>query len=113
MSEYTNSAAGSSACSYAPLGQYNASYSMNNVPFQGKVTTGNYIVPSWGAIGYDALTNQTPSCSGYFDIQAAYGADAGNCQTDYTSAACGAGGDQAPTQQLGALVRRPAQQQRM
>lgn len=91
MSEYTNYAAGSSACSYAPLGQYNATYSMNNVPFQGTVTSGSYVVPSWSPIGYDALVNQAPSCSGYFDVQSAYGVDAGNCQTNYTTSACGSG----------------------
>ena len=89
-SDYVNYSAGSSSCNYAPLGAYNAEYSMG-VPFQGKVTSGAYIVPTWGAIGYDALTNKVPNCSGYFGINAAYGADAGNCQTTYRTSLCGGG----------------------
>jgi len=94
MSEYSNNASSSSACSYAPLGNYNGGYSMNGVPFQGRVSAGAYIVPNYGSVSYDMLTNQTPNCSGYFDVQSAYGADAGNCQTDYSSSACAAGSEQ-------------------
>lgn len=89
-SDYVNYSAASSACSYAPLGQYTGDYSMG-VPFQGKVSNGAYIVPVWGAIGYDALTNKVPNCSGYFDVNAAYGANAGNCQTTYRTSLCGGG----------------------
>jgi hypothetical protein len=89
-SDYVNYSAGSSACNYAPLGQYTADYSMG-VPFQGKVTNGLYVVPTWGAIGYDALTNNVPNCSGYFDVNSAYGANAGNCQTTYRTSLCGGG----------------------
>jgi len=89
-SDYNNYSAGSSACSYAPLGQYTGDYSMG-VPFQGKVSSGLYIVPTWGAIGYDALTNKVPNCSGYYDVNSAYGADAGNCQTTYRTSLCGGG----------------------
>jgi hypothetical protein len=87
-SDYVNYSAGSSSCSYAPLGQYSGDYSMG-VPFQGKVTSGAYIVPTWGAIGYDALTNKVPNCSGYFDVNSAYGSNAGNCQTTYRTSLCG------------------------
>jgi len=90
-SEYVNYSSGSSACSYAPLGQYNGDYSMG-VPFQGKVTNGSYVVPTWGGISYDALTNKVPSCSGYFDVNSAYGSDAGNCQTTYRTSLCGGRG---------------------
>jgi hypothetical protein len=90
-SDYVNYSAGGSSCSYAPLGQYSADYSMG-VPFQGKLTNGAYVVPTWGAIGYDALTNKVPNCSGYFDVNSAYGADAGNCQTTYRTSLCGGGG---------------------
>lgn len=90
-SDYVNYAAGSSACSYAPLGKYTGDYSMG-VPFQGKLSNGNYIVPTWSAIGYDDLTNKVPNCSGYFDVNSAYGSGAGNCQTTYRTSLCGGGG---------------------
>lgn len=90
-SDYVNYSAGSSACNYAPLSQYTADYSMG-VPFQGKVSSGSYIVPTWGSIGYDSLTNKTPTCSGYYDINGAYGANAGNCQTTYRTSLCGGAG---------------------
>lgn len=95
-SDYVNYSAGSSSCSYAPLGQYTADYQMG-VPFQGKVSSGQYIVPTWGAIGYDSLTSKVPSCSGYYDVNSAYGADAGNCQTTYRTSLCG-GGSAPPAQ---------------
>lgn len=100
-SDYVNYSAGSSSCQYAPLGQYTGDYSMG-VPFQGKVSSGNYIVPQWGAIGYDALTNKVPNCSGYFDVNSAYGSDAGNCQTTYRTSLCG-GGDAVLKQDCGSL----------
>lgn len=88
MSEYVNYAAGGNSCSYSSLGNYNGPYPMT-VPFQGKVTSGSYIVPTWNAIGYEDLTAKNPSCSGYGNIQSAYGADAGgSCQTTYTSVPC-------------------------
>jgi|LakMenEpi03Aug12_release.lakeMendotaPanAssembly.Ray.scaffolds.fasta_scaffold3769248_1 hypothetical protein len=84
--EYNNSSVGSASCNYAALSQYNGNYPVG-VPFQGKVASA-MVVPAYGAIGYDALTNATPNCSGYFDINAAYGSDAGNCQTQYNVALC-------------------------
>lgn len=87
-SDYNNYTSGSAACNYAPLGQYSGDYSMG-VPFQGKVTSGAYIVPTWSPIGYDALTAKVPSCVGYSDINTAYGANAGNCQTTYRTSLCG------------------------
>lgn len=87
-SDYVNYSAGAAACSYAALGGYNDGYSMN-VPPQGKVTSGSYIVPSWSPISYDSLTNKVPSCSGYADITNAYGKDAARCQTTYRTSLCG------------------------
>ena len=89
-SDYVNYSAGSSACSYAPLGNYTGDYSLG-VPFQGKISNSKYIVPSWNAIGYNDLTNKVPNCSGYFDVNSAYGANAGNCQTTYRTSLCGGG----------------------
>lgn len=89
-SDYNNYSSGAAACNYAPLGQYNDGYNMG-VPPQGRATKGVYITPVWGGIGYDALINKVPNCSGYFDINSAYGANAGNCQTTYRTSLCGGG----------------------
>lgn len=86
--DYVNYAAGSASCSYAPLGNYTADYSMG-VPVQGKVVTGKYIVPVFEGISYNSLTSEVPSCSGYADINQAYGKGAGNCQTTYRTSLCG------------------------
>ena len=85
--DYNNSSGGA-ACSYASQGNYTADYSMS-VPFQGKLSKGMYITPSWGSIGHDDLTNKVPTCSGYFDVNSAYGSNAGNCQTTYRTSLCG------------------------
>lgn len=88
MSEYTNSTSNGSSCSYSSLGNYNDNYSME-VPFQGKQTSGVYMVPTFAPITYDSLTNNVPSCNGYANIESAYGQDAANCQTTYRTAVCG------------------------
>lgn len=87
--DYVNHASSSAACAYADLGTYNSNYSSVGVPFQGKVTSGAYIVPTWSPITYDSLTARVPSCSGYSDIMTAYGADAGSCNTTYRTSVCG------------------------
>lgn len=44
----------------------------------------HYNVPNYAPINTNALTHGVPGqCGGYFDIMAAYGADAGNCTTNY------------------------------
>jgi hypothetical protein len=87
-----NNTSQSPACAYGNLGNYSANYNMVNGPaFQGKVTSGSYIVPNFGGISYDSLTSAAPSCSGYSDIMGAYGADAGSCQTTYRTSICGGG----------------------
>ena len=61
-------------------------------------TAGQYVVPGYGAIGYDALThgNAGGGCNNYFNIEQAYGAGAGSCSTSYSARACGgcSGGSQ-------------------
>ena len=54
-------------------------------------TAGQYIVPGYAAIGYDALThgNAGGGCNNYFNIEQAYGAGAGSCSTSYSARACG------------------------
>lgn len=44
----------------------------------------HYNVPNYAPINTNALTHGAAGqCGGYFDIMAAYGADAGNCVTNY------------------------------
>lgn len=88
--DHNNYSSAGASCAYAALSQYTNDYSLG-VPFQGKLTNGAYLVPTWGAIGYDSLTSKIPSCSGYSDITGAYGADAGNCQTTYRTSLCSGG----------------------
>ena len=61
-------------------------------------TAGQYVVPGYAAIGYDALThgNGGGGCNNYFNIEQAYGAGAGSCSTSYSARACGgcSGGSQ-------------------
>lgn len=85
--EYNNSSGGAS-CNYADLSNYTDGYSMNIAP-QGKSISGHYIVPTWDPISYDSLTGKVGSCSGYYNIDNAYGKNAGNCQTTYRSSLCG------------------------
>lgn len=86
--DYTNYTAGGASCSYGSLGEYNAGYSMD-VPPQGKITSGAYIVPTWDPISYDSLSNPFGSCSGYATINNAYGQGSGKCQTTYRTSLCG------------------------
>jgi len=88
MSEYNNTSQGA-PCSFASLGNYNADYSLNGVPAQGRVVSGKFIVPQYNAIGYDSLTSPVLSCSGYGNITTAYGKDASSCQTTYRTSLCG------------------------
>ena len=86
--DYNNNLSSSGSCHYGQLGDYTAGYSMN-IPPQGKVTSGKYIVPVFSPISYDSLTAKIPSCSGYPSIVDAYGADAAKCQTTYRTSLCG------------------------
>lgn len=86
-SEYNNYASGA-ATSYATLGSYNAPFSMGVAP-QGKVITGAYIVPQWGAIGYNSLQGKVPTGTGYGTISTAYGDAGGRCNTTFTTSVCG------------------------
>ena len=86
MSEYSGPS-NNAPCNYSALGSYNNGYSMA-VPVQGKQVQGTYIVPTWAPISYDSLSSGG-TCSGYNSIGAAYGQDAGNCQTTYRTSLCG------------------------
>lgn len=87
--DYSGGSSNGQACSYGELSHYNDGYSMG-VPFQGKVISGNYIVPQYAPISYDSLAPKIPSCSGYGNIESAYGGpSAASCNTTYRSSACG------------------------
>ena len=86
-SEYNNNTSGSSSCSYQTLCAYNSNGAM--APVDPKQTVGVYVVPQWGAISNDALTHGgAGNCGGYFNIQSAYGANAGKCNTEYATTSC-------------------------
>lgn len=84
MSEYTGNA--SNQWGYTQLSRYNAGGAM--APVNAKVVVGTYVVPTWGAIGVDALTKGLPSNGGYFNISNAYGSNAGNCRQGYVTLPC-------------------------
>jgi hypothetical protein len=93
MSEYSGSQVSGGACAYASLGRYNnqgAAGLMGTPPIPSSTTTGMYVVPAYGMPGYDALTHGSaqPSCSGFFNITNAYGANAGNCNQQYVRSMC-------------------------
>lgn len=93
--ENRSGSANFNACSYTPVSSQNANQvgtlknlrsNMTAVP-----TAGQYVVPGYSAIGYDALThgNAGGGCNNYFNIEQAYGAGAGSCSTSYSTRACG------------------------
>jgi len=99
-SEYTQPTVGGPGCGYTSLGCYLGSNPTMPALKPG-TTSGVYVTPDYAAIGYNALTHgQAGSCGGYFNIQGAYGAGAGNCSTSYTTRLCnaGCGGGGFPTQ---------------
>ena len=83
----SNSANSRGSNDYNSLSTYTAGYSMN-VPAVGNPSSGSYIVPTWGSIGYNSLTMGGMSTSGYGNISSAYGAGAAKCQQAYTTSLC-------------------------
>ena len=76
--EYNNSTVGSRPCSYSDLNRYYANDNMM-VPVRNFIP--GSIVPNFGSVGYNVLTGGPgvqPSCSGYFNITNAYGAECAN-----------------------------------
>lgn len=89
MSEYNNSTVSGPSCSYANLSNYNNGSQGMSPPVPATTVTGKYIVPTYSSPGYNTLShNAAPSCSGYFNIQSAYGANAGGCSTKYVQKLC-------------------------
>ena len=79
----------SASSTYATLSSYNGASAMGVAVPQGTVS-GTYVVPSYGAIGYSALTHgvTTPSASGYFGIRPAYKSEDGSCKTQFSRSSC-------------------------
>ncbi len=79
------------SCNYSSLGKYNAGYSMgakfNKV--QGD-SPSVMLLPAWGQPGFDLLTSDKPSCSGYRSMDSAYLSEPGVCQSSYRAGLCGA-----------------------
>jgi len=93
-SEYTKPTVGGASCSYSNLCRYNSGVQMAPGSSKAKVVTGQYIVPAYNAIGYNALTHGgVGSCSGYFNIGSAYGKDAAQCNQAYVTSLCGSCGN--------------------
>jgi len=90
--EYNNSAVSSGGCNYASLARYNANKGVSGIPVPRTNVSGVYLVPTYGAPGYNTLThNSAPSCSGFFNINTAYGQNANNCNTQYVKSMCNSG----------------------
>lgn len=80
------------SCSYVDLKSYNSTSagSLGSPAVPSATVSGYYVVPNYSAIGYSALTHDSsmPSCSGYFNIQKAYGVGADQCNTQYSQSPC-------------------------
>ena len=92
MTEYNNTANNGLSCSYTTLNRYNnrSSQDINkNPPVPATTVSGKYIVPTYSSPGYNTLMhNSAPSCSGYFNIEGAYGSDSKSCSTKYITKEC-------------------------
>ena len=89
MSEYNNTTVKGASCSYASLANYNNGSQQMRPPVPATTVSGTYIVPDYQAPGYNTLShNVGPSCSGYFNIQTAYGNNGGSCGTKYVTKLC-------------------------
>lgn len=84
--EATSPTVGGPSCSYTTLSQYNTPSGIHLPRPVGSV--GGYIVPSYGAPGYGTLQHGEATCSGYPDIEAAYGKSAGCCSQQYVRKLC-------------------------
>ena len=76
-------------CQYSTLNTYNWTSFLGNVPPVPPTTvTGFYVVPDYKSITYDSLVGAVPSCTGYRNIQTAYGANAADCNQQYVRKSC-------------------------
>jgi hypothetical protein len=82
MSEYNNNQTGN-GCNYTSLGGYNNASLTGN---KGAI----FAVPQYGGgAGYDTLQHGVgPSCSGYFNINSAYGTNCGGMSAAAQNSTC-------------------------
>ncbi len=86
--ETTSGSVNGPSCSYASLQNYNNASTMD-VPVPRGTVTGMYVVPNYGAPGYNTLSHDSaPSCSGYFGIGNAYRNNGGGCNQQYVKKLC-------------------------
>lgn len=85
--EGTSPTVSGSGCSYATLSHYNNGSQGMQPPRPAGTVTGAYIVPSYGAPGYNTLQYE-PTCSGYPTIGQAYHSKGGNCNQQYVRKLC-------------------------
>lgn len=84
----SNAAVGAPSCSYANLAAYNNGGKGMQPPVPRGTVSGVYVVPNYGAPGYDTLMHgSAPSCSGYFNIDGAY-RGGGDCNQQYVKKLC-------------------------
>lgn len=86
--ETNSSHVGGNSCSYATLSYYNNGSQGMSPPVPKGNVSGSYIVPVYGAPGYDVLTHGQGCCAGYPSIEDAYGPDALKCNTKYSQMHC-------------------------
>lgn len=88
-SEYTKPSVGAAGCNYANLTHYNNGSKGMNIPVPAGFKPGS-VVPNYGSPGVATLQHggHVPSCSGYFNIQSAYGQGANNCGTQFYHRMC-------------------------
>jgi hypothetical protein len=89
--ETNSSHVGGGSCSYATLSYYNNGSQGLNPPVPKGNVSGSYIVPVYGAPGYNTLTHGEGCCAGYPGIEAAYGPDSLKCNTKYSQMHCNGG----------------------
>jgi len=85
-----NSFVSGAGCSYSTLSTYNngSAGGMGSPPAPMGSVSGVYVVPAWGAPGYNTLTMSGQSCSGYGNINSAYGGGGGDCNQQYVKKLC-------------------------
>lgn len=87
--DHHGSTVSSNSCSYATLSNYNHRNQGTSPPLRKGDVSGSYVVPSYGAPGYDTLSHGVAhSCSGYFDVNDAYKSKGGSCNTQFVRKLC-------------------------
>ncbi len=74
---------------YSTLTQYNTTMiPTEQVRYLGKQTSGVYVVPQYSAPGYSTLARTPHTGQVYYNIESAYGANASQYETQFSSRSC-------------------------